>query len=61
MATAWSPLPRRWSPELLRRLEVATERPGAEGGFFDAVEDFDAGFFGIAAAGGAWRWIRSSG
>src|SRR5262249_27050059 len=37
------PLPRRWSPELLRRLDVVTG-----GGFLDAVEDFDAAFFGIS-------------
>ena len=42
------PLPRRWSRELLRRLEVVTGGFAREGGFLDAVEDFDAGFFGIA-------------
>src|SRR5262245_13835505 len=42
------PLPRRWSRELLRRLEVVTGGLAQEGGFLDAVEDFDAGFFGIS-------------
>src|SRR5450756_188855 len=42
------PLPRRWSRELLRRLEVVTGGLTQEGGFLDAVEDFDAGFFGIS-------------
>ena len=42
------PLPRRWSRELLRRLEVVTGGLAQEGGFIDAIEDFDAGFFGIA-------------
>ena len=42
------PLPRRWSRELLRRLEVVTGGLTQEGGFIDAVEDFDAGFFGIS-------------
>ena len=42
------PLPRRWSRELMRRLEVATGGLTQEGGFVDAVDEFDAGFFGIA-------------
>ena len=42
------PLPRRWSRELLRRLEMATGGLAREGGFLEAVEDFDAGFFGIS-------------
>ena len=42
------PLPRRWSRELLRRLEVVTGGLAQEGGFIDAVEEFDAGFFGIS-------------
>ena len=42
------PLPRRWSRELLRRLEVVTGGLAQEGGFVDAVEEFDAGFFGIS-------------
>ena len=42
------PLPSRWSRELLRRLEVVTGGLAQEGGFLDAVEDFDAGFFGIS-------------
>ena len=42
------PLPRRWSRELLRRLEVTTGGLAQEGGFLDAVEEFDAGFFGIS-------------
>src|SRR5450432_2670760 len=42
------PLPRRWSRELLRRLEVVTGGLAQEGGFVDAIEDFDAGFFGIS-------------
>src|SRR5205085_5890762 len=42
------PLPRRWSRELLRRLDLATGGLAQEGGFIDAVEDFDAGFFGIS-------------
>ena len=44
------PLPRRWSRELLQRLEVVTGGLAQEGGFIDAIEDFDAGFFGICAA-----------
>ena len=42
------PLPRRWSRELLRRLEVVTGGLTQEGGFVDAVEEFDAAFFGIS-------------
>ena len=42
------PVPRRWSRELLQRLEVVTGGLAQEGGFIDAIEDFDAGFFGIA-------------
>ena len=42
------PLPRRWSRELMRRLEVVTGGLTKEGGFIDAIEDFDASFFGIA-------------
>ena len=42
------PLPARWSRELLRRLEEVTGGLSQEGGFLDAVEDFDAGFFGIS-------------
>src|SRR5450756_1711529 len=45
------PLPRRWSRELLRRLEVVTGGLTQEGGFLDAVEDFGAGFFGISPRG----------
>ena len=32
----------------MRRLEVVTGGLAQEGGFVDAVEDFDAGFFGIS-------------
>src|SRR5215475_7406371 len=42
------PLPRRWSGELLRRLDVVTGGFAQEGGFVDAVEEFDAPFFGIS-------------
>ncbi len=42
------PAAARWSRELLRRLELATGGLAQEGGFLDAVEDFDAGFFGIS-------------
>src|SRR5882757_5572509 len=42
------PLPGRWSRELLRRLEAVTGGLSQEGGFIDAVAEFDAGFFGIA-------------
>src|SRR5471032_60310 len=45
---AVGPLPRRWSRELLRRLEEVTGGLAQEGGFVDAIEDFDAGFFGIS-------------
>ena len=41
-------LPSRWSRELLRRLDVVTGGLAQEGGFLDAVEEFDAGFFGIS-------------
>src|SRR5215218_9124201 len=42
------PLPGRWSRDQLRRLDVVTGGLTQEGGFLDAVEDFDAGFFGIS-------------
>src|ERR1044071_1998725 len=42
------PLPRRWSRELLRRLEVVTGGLTKEGGFLHDVDQFDASFFGIA-------------
>ena len=42
------PAAARWSRELLRRLEMATGGLAQEGGFVDAVEEFDAGFFGIS-------------
>ncbi|WP_276575478.1 polyketide synthase, partial [Bradyrhizobium monzae] len=42
------PLPGRWSRELLRRLEAVTGGLTQEGGFIDAVAEFDAGFFGIS-------------
>ncbi|MCK1406911.1 type I polyketide synthase, partial [Bradyrhizobium sp. 76] len=42
------PLPERWSRDLLRRLEEVTGGLSQEGGFIDAVAEFDAGFFGIA-------------
>src|SRR6516164_9098523 len=42
------PLPRRWNRELMQRLEVVTGGLTKEGGFIDAIEDFDASFFGIA-------------
>ncbi|WP_247406531.1 type I polyketide synthase, partial [Bradyrhizobium sp. 76] len=42
------PLPERWSRDLLRRLEVVTGGLTQQGGFIDAVAEFDAGFFGIA-------------
>src|SRR5882724_11862061 len=43
---AVGPLPRRWSRELLRRLEDVTGGLTQAGGFLDAVEEFDASFFG---------------
>ena len=42
------PLPRRWSREVLRRLETVTGGLARAGGFLEAVEEFDAGFFGIS-------------
>ncbi|WP_276575479.1 beta-ketoacyl [acyl carrier protein] synthase domain-containing protein, partial [Bradyrhizobium monzae] len=42
------PLPGRWSRELLRRLEAVTGGLSQEGGFIDAVAEFDASFFGIS-------------
>jgi pimaricinolide synthase PimS1 len=42
------PLPERWSRDLLRRLETVTGRLTQEGGFIDAVAEFDASFFGIS-------------
>src|ERR1700749_2697763 len=42
------PLPRRWSRELMRRLEVVTGGLTKEGGFLHDVDQFDASFFGIA-------------
>src|SRR5882724_7638521 len=42
------PLPRRWSRELLRRLDDVTGGLTQAGGFIDAVEEFDASFFGIS-------------
>ena len=42
------PLPRRWSRGWLHRLELATGGLAREGGFLEAVEEFDAGFFGIS-------------
>ena len=54
------PLPRRWSRELLRRLEVVTGDLAQEGGFIDAIEDFDAGSSASRRVR-RWRWTRSSG
>src|SRR5271154_2141080 len=45
---AVGPLPRRWSRELLRRLEDVTGGLTQAGGFLDGVEEFDASFFGIS-------------
>src|SRR5262249_41936913 len=42
------PLPGRRGRAVLRRLEVATGGLTQEGGFVEAVEDFDATFFGIS-------------
>src|SRR5215475_13394634 len=42
------PLPRRWSREVLRRLEMVTGGLARAGGFLETVEEFDAGFFGIS-------------
>ncbi|MDN3279531.1 beta-ketoacyl synthase N-terminal-like domain-containing protein, partial [Frankia sp. RB7] len=42
------PLPGRWSRDLLRRLDEITGGLSQEGGFIDAVEEFDASFFGIS-------------
>ena len=42
------PLPRRWSRGWLHQLELATGGLAREGGFLEAVEEFDAGFFGIS-------------
>src|SRR5271154_5767822 len=45
---AVGPLPRRWSRELLRRLEDVTGGLTQAGGFLDGGEEFDASFFGIS-------------
>src|SRR5664279_5266681 len=45
---AVGPLPRRWSRELLRRLEDVTGGLTQAGGLLDGVEEFDASFFGIS-------------
>ncbi|WP_197087133.1 type I polyketide synthase, partial [Bradyrhizobium sp. LTSP857] len=42
------PLPDRWSRDLLRRLEEITGGLTQQGGFIEAVAEFDASFFGIA-------------
>src|SRR5882724_10701105 len=42
------PLPRRWSRELMRRLEEVTGGLTQEGGFLHDMDQFDAGFFGIS-------------